>query len=133
MSDLMLNPNLRVQPVVTEGRVTAYSLVALVRGRGRLHSTVEVAAATSEITGVLKGLVEADADVEVDETAYASLVDLGVLVREQDIARRVAFSCPLVPGPRPTGAALQVNPGLAIAAVGDLVEGDSALARVLEP
>ncbi|HEX8114134.1 MAG TPA: hypothetical protein VF516_40665 [Kofleriaceae bacterium] len=132
MSELMLNPNLRVQPVLTDGRVTAYSLLALVRGRGRLASTVAIAAASPEVTRVLKGLSDADADVEVDETAFASLVDLGVLVQDHEISRGVGFSCRLPVGAPVAPAALTVNPQLAITAFEDFAR-TTGLVGVLEP
>lgn len=136
MSELVLNPNLRVRPVLADGRVTAYSLRALVRGRGRLHRTVEVAAASPDVARVLKGLSDADADVEVDDTAFASLVDLGVLVQDHEISQPVAFSVGLparLPAEATVGpAALTVNPGLAILAFEDFARAHG-LAGALEP
>lgn len=132
MSELMLNPNLCVQPVLADGRVTAYSLLALVRGRGRLHATVDIAAASPDVTRVLKGLSDADADVEVDETAFATLVDLGILVQDHEISQSVTFSCRPTARASVTPPGLTVNSQLAITAFEDFARV-SALAGVLEP
>lgn len=133
MSELILNPNLRVQPVLTDGRVTAYSLIALVRGRGRLHNTVQIAGASARVAGVLKGLIDADADVEVDEAAYAPLVDLGVLVQEEDVSRQVTFSCRLRADAHADATALTVNPEFTIMRFDDFIRREKGLAPALDP
>jgi hypothetical protein len=82
MNELRLNPNLRIRRIVVDGQVTAYSLVAPVKGRGRLQHTLGVADTDPSVVSVLEGLTDADAesDVDADEAAWATLARLGVLV-----------------------------------------------------
>jgi hypothetical protein len=56
MTELTLNPNLEIRPVLGGGRVIAYSLMAPVKGRGRLHNTVEVDGARPDVIGVLESI-----------------------------------------------------------------------------
>jgi len=132
MIELMLNPHLQVRPVRSEGRVTAYSLVALVRGRGRLQNTVEVASARPDVIDVLEHMVSGDADVEVDEATWAPLAELGVLVHEHQVARPVRFACRLDAEAEPA-ASLTVSPDLAILPFADFLARQPGLARILEP
>lgn len=130
MNDLMLNPNLRVEPVLTDGRVTAYALVSIVRDRGRLVNTVDIATADATLMHVLRGLCDASDDVEVDEAAYAPLVELGVLVHEHEISRRVAFGCQLDTAASSVAAELIANTEITVLSFDDFVR-DHPLASVV--
>lgn len=134
MSDLVLNPHLRIRRIVVDGRVTAYSLSAPVKGRGRLVHTVEIAGADPEVLHVLRGLMDADADVEVSESIFPSLSNFGVLVSEGEVSNLVRFSCHLdgdeeqaVPPSLAVNLAFTCNP------LPNFVEQESTLARILAP
>jgi hypothetical protein len=133
MSELILNPNLRVRQVITDGRVTGYSLIAPVKGRGRLQSTIEIADASADVLAVLRGLVDADTDIEVDEASYAPLADLGVLVHRHEVSSPVTFSCRLDADDELETASLRVNPDIAVMPFADFVRREPGLAHALEP
>lgn len=132
MANLMLNPNLRVRPVLVDGDVTAYLLVALVKGRGRLQSAVEIVRTSAHVTEVLKGLVDADADVAVDESAIAPLVDLGVLIQAREVSRQVRFSCPIEAELQIGNTGLTVNPEVEIMMFDDFARRECGWARVID-
>jgi hypothetical protein len=133
MTELVLNPNLRIEPVLRNGRLTAYALTALVRGRGRLQRTVEIARARPEVIDVLERMVnDAEVEIEVDEAACAPLVDLGVLVHDHEISRSVRLSCRLDAGSEPAAALLTVNSDIAITGFAEFAAQQPGLEHSLE-
>jgi hypothetical protein len=134
MNELLLNPNLLIQPVSEDGRVSAYSLVALVKGRGRLSNTIEILGSDPDVITVLEALVDSDSDidVEVETCACEALVDLGVLVSVDQISRPVAFSCHLDADEERVVAPLTVNLDVIVTAFSDFAESEKGLTHVLE-
>jgi hypothetical protein len=133
VSDLVLNPHLLIQPIAVNGRVAAYSLVAPVKGRGRLQNTIKVSDADEHVIHVLKGLVSASTDVEVSASAFRLLADIGVLLREDEISRCVKFSCHFGGDNELAPTSLALNVDFACFPFADFVERKRELARVLEP
>lgn len=135
MDELILNPNISVQSIVRDGHVVAYSVVALIKGRGRLHHTLDVAGTNTEVIDVLESLVEPgfEHDVVVDLDAWSSLASLGVLIQEDEVSAPVRFACHLKGHRDLSGSAWTVNPDIAVVAFTDFVAGNAALAQVLRP
>jgi hypothetical protein len=138
MNELLLNPNLSVKSISREGRVCSYSLVALVKGRGRLNSNIEILNSDPDVIAVLEALVDNGPDInmevefEVEPSACEALVDLGVLVGVDEISRPVVFSCRLDADGEQIIAPSTVNPSLIVMSFQDFVESEKGLTHVLE-
>lgn len=132
MTELILNQNLRIRPVFDSDSVVAYSIVASVKGRGRLENIVEVVGTHASVVDVCNGLVAASADIEVDEVAYAMLSDLGILINEDEVSRRVMFSCLLDDVECVKPERLTVNPDVVVADFADFGRLDRGFERAME-
>lgn len=121
MSELVLNPRLRIRAVAADGPVTAYTISAPVKGRGRVERTLAVDATDPAVIDVLRGLVAADEDLEVSDDACPALIELGVLVEEDAISQPVRFACRLAAH----------APARSVLAFDDFVAREPELGRVM--
>ena len=135
VNDLILNPNVSIRSIVKDGQVVAYSVVTLIKGRGRLHHTLDIATTSPEVIDVLESLVEpaAEHDVAIDLDAWSSLASLGVLIQEDEVSAPVRFGCHLHGYRQLSGSTWTVNPNITVVAFADFVAGNTALAQVLQP
>jgi hypothetical protein len=133
VTELILNPHLRIRRILVDGQVTAYALSAPVRGRGKLTNTLDISSADADVVHVLDRLVDADADVEVQEAVLPALIEFGVLVPETDVPGSVRFAGLLEDDGQAAPDSPAIDRSLTCHSFADVVAQQPALAQVLEP
>jgi hypothetical protein len=142
MSDAhILNPNVDITPIDSDGAISGFEVSTVVKGRGRLRHIVSASDANSPAFGVLKQLLQGEAG-EVSSAAWQQLFRLGVVVTPEEVASPVRFACRLeelreadLPArlcpPQPSS--LVVNPTLQRVGFDELVRPMPKIGHIWEP
>ena len=95
MSDAhILNPNVDITPIDTDGAITGFEVSAVVKGRGRLRHLIRASDPSSPAFGALAQLLHGEPG-EISTAAWLQLFRLGVVVAPEEVASPVRFACRL--------------------------------------
>lgn len=136
----IVNPNIDITTVDRDGVLHSFDVRTVVKGRGRIRTTVTATGSHAHAFGALRALLAGETNL--DPSAWSALASLGVVISPNEVAQPVRFACSLdtlelaeIPSRlRPVDVPNAIlNPTVRIAPFDELVARDTANAHIWEP